>query len=290
MLFQSIDSARRRLTGRASPRRVFGAEGDRDQKDGCGGPSVRPTPPNAGGAAGGLAACRGGLQGCPRVASARDVGGAAVDHHGRAKPSSLRPRLLSRGDSRCCPQRVSGRAAGGAADVLERLSPIAAPGFYARRRDSITCRPSFAVAFEHRLAHRAQAVEQRHPPSVRERVLRQLSGRVCWSRPQPRSFGAGPGAWAADGDERLATPPRLLDPRRAVVGAAPTPRSSRHGSAAVTGPDVEPDVLAPATGRGHVGCRAEVAAADPAGAAGRGSKTSAVHGTGARIANVPGVC
>ena len=79
-------------------------------------------------------------------------------------------------DSRAAPCGASGRAAGGAAVVLERLSPIAAPGFYARRRDPHrgwsagpspptrrarcvprrrSCRPSFAVAFEHRLAHRA---------------------------------------------------------------------------------------------------------------------------------------
>ena len=81
-------------------------------------------------------------------------------------------------DSRAAPCGASGRAAGGAAVVLERLSPIASPGSYARRRDPPrgwstgpsppdttspspgpprrrSCRPSFAVAFEHRLAHRA---------------------------------------------------------------------------------------------------------------------------------------
>ena len=80
-------------------------------------------------------------------------------------------------DSRAAPCGASVRAAGGAAVVLERLSDRGAggstrgvatrlavgPPARAHRRDEPdasprrrSCRPSFAVAFEHRLAHRAQ--------------------------------------------------------------------------------------------------------------------------------------
>ena len=96
----------------------------------------------------------------------------------RHRATGIVGQLLRRSgaDSRAAPCGASGRAAGGAAVVLERAlsdsrrrgptrgvaTRIAVgPPARAHRRDDASprrrsCRPSFAVAFEHRLADRAQ--------------------------------------------------------------------------------------------------------------------------------------
>ena len=143
-------------------------------------------------------------------------------------------------DSRAAPCGASVRAAGGAAVVLERLSDRGAggstrgvatrlavgPPARAHRRDEPdasprrrSCRPSFAVAFEHRLAHRAQgkacvplqpvqmpfeARDQRRARRGRDRAAprppraRRMSWRRCrpctrWRHCEQRRPADGPG-------------------------------------------------------------------------------------------------
>ena len=64
-----------------------------------------------------------------------------------------------------------------------------------------------------------------HPPFERAYSVDSRGACAGADRSRGRS-GRVQAPGTADGDERLATSPRSLDPRRAVVGAAPTPRSS----------------------------------------------------------------
>ena len=165
----------------------------------------------------------------------------------RSAPSYRRASYHTSGaDSRAAPRGASARAAGGAAVVLEGLADRGAGVLRAASRPASRlvhrpeptdptspmrplvvdqCRPSFAVAFEHRLVHRAQGRGVRPPAAGADAVRgpRSASGSLGLARP-----GAEPTRRPA------ASPPPAPPPRPRRRGRCLT--ASRGGRCPPRGP------------------------------------------------------
>ena len=177
--------------------------------------------------------------------SCRPEGGALEVAAGGSFGGEPRPESSGRGaDSRAAPCGASVPAAGGAAVVLERLSdrgagvrpparahPTRRANASPRRR---SCRPSFAVAFEHRLAHRAQ-------------------GKACVPlQPVQMPFEARDRRQVHRGPPRVSAPPppawSTASPR--TGGRRPLPQTTPGSRAAGAPWGPEPDAGRPCRGFG----------------------------------------
>ena len=195
------------------------------------------------------------LRGPPRLVEGRINEGSGFRPRRAPTPRHRNRRAVtarSGADSRAAPRGASARAAGGAAVVLERLADRGAAGVLraasrpasrlvqrpeptgpdepdASRRRS--CRLSFAVAFEHRLAHRAQG----------EACVPLQPVQMPFEARDRRQVHRGP---------RVPVQSRR-EARRPASRPAPPPRPRRRGRCLTASPGGRCPPRGPPTTRGH---------------------------------------